>query len=89
MFITICVLTLLIWLLQKDYFKTMKVFGICSIMSSVVTAGAMMLLTYLVQSVSEVEVSVNYMSELIYSIVLLVIGIGLIVAGNILKKKVS
>ena len=67
----------------------MKVFGICSIMSSVVTAGAMMLLTYLVQSVSEVEVSVNYMSELIYSIVLLVIGIGLIVTGNILKKKVS
>ena len=58
-------------------------------MSSVVTAGAMMLLTYLVQSVSEVEVSVNYMSELIYSIVLLVIGIGLIVTGNILKKKVS
>ena len=49
----------------------------------------MMLLTYLVQSVSEVEVSVNYMSELIYSIVLMVIGIGLIVAGNILKKKVS
>ena len=89
MFITICVLTLLIWLLQKVYFKTMKVFGICSIMSSVVTAGAMMLLTYLVQSVSEVEVSVNYMSELIYSIVLLVIGIGLIVTGNILKKKVS
>ena len=67
----------------------MKVFGICSIMSSVVTAGVMMLLTYLVQSVSEVEVSVNYMSELIYSIVLLVIGIGLIVTGNILKKKVS
>ena len=89
MFITICVLTLLIWLLQKAYFKTMKVFGICSIISSVVTAGAMMLLTYLVQSVSEVEVSVNYMSELIYSIVLLVIGIGLIVTGNILKKKVS
>ena len=49
----------------------------------------MMLLTYLVQSVSEVEVSVNYMSGLIYSIVLLVIGIGLIVTGNILKKKVS
>lgn len=89
MFITICVLTLLIWLLQKAYFKTMKVFGICSIISSVVTAGAMMLLTYLVQSVSEVEVSVNYMSGLIYSIVLLVIGIGLIVTGNILKKKVS
>ena len=89
MFITICVLTLLIWLLQKAYFKTMKVFGICSIISSVVTAGAMALLTYLVQSVAEVEVSVNYMSGLIYSIVLLVIGIGLIVTGNILKKKVS
>lgn len=89
MFITICVLTLLIWLLQKAYFKTMKVFGICSIISSVVTAGAMVLLTYLVQSVAEVEVSVNYMSGLIYSIVLLVIGIGLIVTGNILKKKVS
>ncbi len=89
MFITICVLTLLIWLLQKAYFKTMKVFGICSIISSVVTAGVMALLTYLVQSVAEVEVSVNYMSGLIYSIVLLVIGIGLIVTGNILKKKVS
>lgn len=86
MFIAICVLTLLIWLLQRTSFKTMKTFGICSIISSILVSLIIFLLKIIVQSVSEIEMTINYTSGLIYSIIVLIIGIGLIVYGNILKK---
>ncbi len=85
----IIVLTGIIALLQKSFAKTIKTFGINLVIGAIFTILFVVALNFIVASVIDLSITVDYSTGLIYGILALVIGIVSIVIGNIYKKKVS
>ncbi len=87
--VSIVVLIGIIGLLSFSISKVLKTSGICFITSSILSGAIMGFILYAINTLEEVNLIVDYVSGLLYSIITLILGILLIVISHIYKKKVS
>ncbi len=87
--ISIIVLIVIIGILKNSLLSLIKVVGIDLVITAILSILVVTVLNFIIISVDDLAITVNYSYGLIYGIVALVIGIIMIVSSNIYKKKMS
>lgn len=87
--ISIIVLIVIIGILKNSLLSLIKVVGIDLVITAILSILVVTVLNFIIISVDDLAITVNYSYGLIYGIVALVIGIIMIVSSSIYKKMMS